>query len=213
MLSTHNLQFAYKNNVNNAFVFQDFRATAALPLLVVGASGTGKTTLLHILGGLLVPTAGSVCLHSTDITQLDARALDDFRGKNIGIITQKNYFIGALTVAQNIAAAAYFSKKKPDAAHQTYQANLLQHLQLNDKLHRLPHTLSTGEQQRVCIARALVAAPTLLLADEPTSGLDDKNCQAVIEILQEQCQRIGTTLVVVTHDARLKAHFHNYIQT
>ena len=207
MLTAKNLCFGY--DAQNTFHFPNFSASATEPLLVVGESGVGKTTLLHLIGGLLAPKTGKILIDDTDINQLKKDKLDVFRGKNIGIVSQKSLFIAALSVKENILAAPFFAHKKtpPNALF-----HLCESLNITQKLLQKPYTLSAGEQQRVAIARVLINSPKLLLADEPTSGLDDKNCHAVAQLLQNQCQALGTTLVVVTHDARLKSYFNHSLQ-
>lgn len=206
MLATKQLQFSYtRNQVMN---FPDFNLQKGEHWLLLGQSGSGKTTLLHLLGGLLSPTGGSIQIGNTELGQLRASALDQFRGKNIGIVFQKSHFVRALTIGENLALAQQLAGLKPNRER---IVELLERLNIGDKLRLKPDRLSIGEQQRAAIARALVNQAPIILADEPTSALDDHNATEVINLLEEQASALGSTLLVVTHDKRLKDRFPNQI--
>ncbi len=206
MLTTKQLQFSYtRNQVMN---FPDFNLQKGEHWLLLGQSGSGKTTLLHLLGGLLSPTSGSIQIGNTELGQLRASALDQFRGKNIGIVFQKSHFVRALTIGENLALAQQLAGLKPNRER---IVELLERLNIGDKLRLKPDRLSIGEQQRAAIARALVNQAPIILADEPTSALDDHNATEVINLLEEQAKALGSTLLVVTHDKRLKDRFPNQI--
>ena len=174
--------------------------------LLLGPSGSGKTTLLNLLAGLLRPTAGSVAVAGRDLAQLRPAELDMLRGRRIGIVFQSLHLVGALTVSGNLRLARYLAKLPNGDAE---IAGLLDTLDLADKATARPADLSQGEAQRVAIARALVNGPALLLADEPTSALDDANCQQVVALLRRQAMDHGATLLIATHDQRLKDVFPN----
>ena len=206
MLTTKQLQFSYtRNQVMN---FPDFNLQKGEHWLLLGQSGSGKTTLLHLLGGLLSPTSGSIQIGNTELGQLRASALDQFRGKNIGIVFQKSHFVRALTIGENLALAQQLAGLKPNRER---IVELLERLNIGDKLRLKPDRLSIGEQQRAAIARALINQAPIILADEPTSALDDHNATEVINLLEEQAKALGSTLLVVTHDKRLKDRFPNQI--
>jgi putative ABC transport system ATP-binding protein len=206
MLATKQLQFSYtRNQVMN---FPDFSLQKGEHWLLLGQSGSGKTTLLHLLGGLLSPTSGSIQVGNTELGQLRASALDQFRGKNIGIVFQKSHFVRALTIGENLALAQQLAGLKPNRER---IVELLERLNIGDKFRLKPDRLSIGEQQRAAIARALVNQAPIILADEPTSALDDHNATEVIDLLEEQAKALGSTLLVVTHDKRLKDRFPNQI--
>lgn len=206
MLATKQLQFSYtRNQVMN---FPDFSLQKGEHWLLLGQSGSGKTTLLHLLGGLLSPTSGSIQIGNTELGQLRASALDQFRGKNIGIVFQKSHFVRALTIGENLALAQQLAGLKPNRER---IVELLERLNIGDKFRLKPDRLSIGEQQRAAIARALVNQAPIILADEPTSALDDHNATEVIDLLEEQAKALGSTLLVVTHDKRLKDRFPNQI--
>ncbi|UCS93476.1 ATP-binding cassette domain-containing protein [Echinicola marina] len=171
-------------------------------LLVLGKSGSGKTTLLNILGGLLKPQQGTVKIDQTDIYQLRGAKLDKFRGANIGIVFQKPHILAPLTVEENLALAQFFSRKEKSATID----KILHDLGIGHKKKAKVNALSEGEAQRVSIARALVNNPKVILADEPTASLDDANAEMVIKMLKEQAHKMGSVLIIVTHDQRVKEH-------
>ena len=143
------------------------------------------------------------------MSRLNGSSLDKFRGQNIGIIFQTAHFVKALTVQENLILAQQLSGKKTD---KQLIVNVLKTLNLEHKLKSKTSELSVGEQQRVAIARALVNSPALILADEPTSALDDKNTDEVIQLLEKTASEANATLIIVTHDNRLKDYFKNQIQ-
>ena len=202
MLETKNLRFKYDNNLE--LNFPDIK-TSKENLLILGASGVGKTTLLHLLSGLLKPINGEIDLLGTKISNLKMSEMDRFRGKNIGIVFQKPHFINSLTVKENLQLAQYISKKSDKNRIQS----LLESLGIEDKANKKTQNLSQGEKQRVSIALAIVNSPKLILADEPTSSLDDLNCDKVINILKNQASKYKAKLIIITHDYRLKKHFKN----
>jgi len=207
MLSVKNIQFSYSETTK--FSYPDVYCTMNNPLLITGKSGTGKTTFLHIMAGLLKPDKGGVFINDVNLSQLPAGKLDKFRGKNIGIVFQRSHFMAALTVLDNIVLSQYFSGNK---ITRDKVKKIAERLGVNHLLNKFPSRLSQGEQQRVSIARALMNDPKVLLADEPTSSLDDENCQQVIQLLKEQSAFAGAALIIITHDGRIKESFTNSIQ-
>lgn len=171
-------------------------------IAIVGSSGSGKSTMLHLLGGLEEPTKGKVWYGDTDLYGLDDRARSVFRRQNIGFVFQSYNLIPELTAEENIALPALLDGKKADKA---YIQNIAERLDLTDRLHHLPGELSGGQQQRVAIARALSTRPRILLCDEPTGNLDSQNGTQVIELLYGLFQEMDTTLVIVTHDKSIAA--------
>ena len=207
MILTKEVVFQY--NSETQFRFPDLQCKAGETLLITGASGKGKTTLLHLLGGLLKPSSGSIFIDQIDVCLLSSKKLDHFRGQNIGLILQKAHFIASLTVLENIELASWLTDqtKKHEKAKE-----LLSLLGLEKWGSKLPTQLSVGQQQRVSIARALINEPKLLLADEPTSSLDDENATIVAQLLADLSQKYHAALIVVTHDQRLKERFKNSIE-
>ncbi|MBC7884776.1 MAG: ATP-binding cassette domain-containing protein [Saprospiraceae bacterium] len=206
MISTHNLKYKYPGGSD--IVLPDILCNPLDILLVLGSSGVGKTTLLHLLGGLLATQLGTVMINNTEISKLSGSRLDTFRGRNIGIVFQQNHFIEALTVLENVIVAQSLAGNKTD---RTAAQNLLERLNIGHKANSYIRDISQGEKQRVAIARALINQPKLILADEPTSALDDQNCKEVLLLLQEQAKAAGSALVIVTHDTRLKDVISNRV--
>ncbi len=172
--------------------------------LVLGPSGSGKTTLLNIIAGLLRPTAGTVSISGQDIGALGPGALDVFRGRHIGIVFQTLHLVSALSVADNLHLARYLAGLRRDEAR---LHGVLESLGIAGMAAARPRTLSQGEAQRVAIARAVINDPVIILADEPTSALDDGNATQVLNLLSQQADRCGATLVIATHDQRIRDRF------
>lgn len=206
MLKAQALSFAYPGA--GVMRFPDILCQKGEHWLLLGNSGSGKTTLLHLLAGLRTPSAGTVQVSDTVISTLNSSALDRFRGRHIGIVFQQSHFVRALNVEENLALAQKLAGRSID--RKTIRT-LTERLGMSHKLKSSTVRLSQGEQQRIAIARALVNEPALILADEPTSALDDGNTAEVIALLEEQARIAGATLLVVTHDARLKDRFTKQI--
>ena len=206
MIKTEALKFNYNNQVS--FNFPDISLNKNENLLIIGSSGIGKTTLLHLLAGLLQSNSGSINLYGQDISKLTQHQIDKFRGQNIGIVFQKPHFVNSLTVKENLQLAQYLGNKKDDSR----VVDILSSLDILDKENKNPKKLSQGEKQRVSIAIAIVNSPKLILADEPTSSLDDENCERVIKLLKKQASEFNAQLIVITHDNRLKKHFKKSIK-
>lgn len=174
---------------------------------IMGPSGSGKTTLLNIIGCLDKPSDGLVIVDGSDITRLSSAELTRFRRETIGLIFQQFHLIPYLTALENVMLAQYFhSIADKDEAREA-----LERVGLGDRLHHLPHQLSGGEQQRVCIARALINQPKLILADEPTGNLDRENEEIVMGLFHT-LHREGHTLIVVTHDPEIGSKGERLIQ-
>ena len=203
MIKTESLKFSYDGK--KYFDFPDINLDSGENLLIIGNSGIGKTTLLHLLAGILKPKSGSINISGTDISKFSDTELDKFRGDNIGIVFQKPHFISSLTINENLKLAQYLSPSKTSGDAK----KILESLNIKDKYQQKPNQLSEGEKQRASIALALINSPSLILADEPTSSLDDFNCDNVIKLLKKQAKDHKAQLVVITHDARLKKHFKN----
>ncbi|MES2627342.1 MAG: ATP-binding cassette domain-containing protein [Bacteroidota bacterium] len=201
MIKVQDVSFAYPGSPAR-LQFPDFSCGQGSQLLITGESGSGKTTLLGILGGLIRQTSGTVEVAATDLLKLNNSQLDQFRGKHIGFVLQEHHFIESVSVLDNLKITARI------AGNQTQPAELLELLDklgIHSKAAESPSRLSVGERQRLGIARAMVNKPAVLLADEPTSSLDSKNFQVVTDLLQREAEAGNTTLVIVTHDERMKA--------
>src|SRR5690606_5904507 len=189
--------------------FKDLGIDKGAHTLLLGNSGTGKTTFLHILTGLLKPSHGEVVILGKSIYQLNPKDLDHFRGMEIGIVFQNAHLIESLTVFENVQIAQGFAGNKTD-----YEEieNILNRLGLREQQNKYPRQLSRGQVQRVAIARALINKPALLVADEPTASLDDHHTEIVMDLLFDQAQQSNATLIVATHDQRIKHRFeHAYL--
>lgn len=169
---------------------------------ITGPSGSGKSTLLHLLSGLDRPTSGDLAYDGREIYGLLDRELSAFRRRCIGFIFQQFHLLPVLTARENILMPLLLDKKRPDEA---YLKQLTRLLGVEDRLSHLPHELSGGQQQRVAIARALIAKPEVIFADEPTGNLDSRSGQEVMELLKTIREKMGKTLVVITHDSRIAA--------
>ncbi len=164
-------------------------------LAIMGPSGSGKTTLMNIIGCLDSPTGGTVVLDGVDISTLNARKLAELRRDKIGLVFQQFHLIPYLTALENVMVAQYYHSL-PDEGE---AMAALERVGLKDRARHLPSQLSGGEQQRVCIARALINYPLLILADEPTGNLDEANERIVLELFRK-LHREGHTIIMVTHD-------------
>jgi len=162
---------------------------------IMGPSGSGKTTFLNIIGCLDSATKGSVFIKSTEITRLNQTKLTRFRRENIGLIFQQYHLIPYLTTLENVMMAQYFYGIK----NENKAREVLKRVGLEHRLNHIPSHLSGGEQQRVCIARALINEPKILLADEPTGNLDQKNGEIVLNLIKE-LHRDGHTIILITHN-------------
>lgn len=167
---------------------------------IMGPSGSGKSTLLHLLSGLDHPTSGSLTYDGRELYGMSDRELSVFRRQRIGFIFQQFNLLPVLTAQENIAMPVLLDKKQPDME---YLGELAKLLGISERLTHLPHELSGGQQQRVAIARALIAKPDVIFADEPTGNLDSKSGGEVMEMLRNIREKMGKTLVIITHDIRI----------
>ena len=164
---------------------------------LVGGSGTGKTTLLHLIAGILTPDGGKILVDNVDVAALDEAARDVFRGRNIGYVFQTHHLLGGFTALENVLLGMSFTGRAHDPK---WARHLLEEVGLGDRLSYKPDRLSVGQQQRVAVARALANRPRLVLADEPTGALDPRNAQAVLELIRKLCTEVGASLLLVSHD-------------
>lgn len=203
MFKIRNLRHVY--NDTDVLQIRDWYSEQGEHWLVLGPSGSGKTTLLHILAGILKPSYGEVLVAGQPLTKLKPRELDRFRARHVGIVLQQLHLVDSLTVQGNVLLAQFFSRLPRDPER---VREVLADLGLEDKAHAYPHELSFGQAQRVAVARAVVNRPTLLLADEPTSNLDDERCMQTLDLLEAQAAACRATLLIATHDQRIKSRFH-----
>ncbi|MBL7766542.1 MAG: ABC transporter ATP-binding protein [Chitinophagaceae bacterium] len=169
---------------------------------IIGSSGAGKSTLLHIMGTLDTPDSGKVFLEGVDVFSLSQRKLADFRNRKIGFVFQFHHLLPEFSALENVSVPSWIagtSKKETEIR----AMELLDRMQLKDRVHHKPHELSGGEQQRVAIARALINNPSVVLADEPTGNLDSQNSEAIFALIKDLRADLKQTFVLVTHNPEL----------
>lgn len=179
-------------------------------LSVEGASGVGKSTLLHVLGTLDTPTSGQIRFEGQDITRLSPARLDEFRGRRIGFVFQFHHLLPEFTALENVMMPALIQRVSRREARRGAE-DLLSRVGLADRLTHKPGELSGGEQQRVALVRALVMRPSLLLADEPTGNLDTRISEEMHELFFDFNRAFGTTMLIVTHNPELAAQMERRV--
>jgi putative ABC transport system ATP-binding protein len=188
----------------------DLEVKAGEFLSIIGPSGSGKSTLFHIIGALTPPTSGRVRVADKDLDAMTDAERTRMRRRTVGFVFQKFNLLPNLTARDNIAVARYLggADSKPDAPFE----DVLKLLGIAQRLDHKPNALSGGEQQRIAIARAIVNHPAILLADEPTGNLDTENSKAVLEIMRDLNQRLGQTILMITHNPEAAAYGHRTVQ-
>ena len=176
-------------------------------LAIIGASGSGKTSLLHLISGLLKATQGQIVFEGVHVEQMQEQERDRWRAENIGYIFQRFNLLDSLTVEENILAANFFARHTVTAEAKIRTKRLLKLVGLESKMAFMPSRLSMGEQQRVAIVRAIINQPKLILADEPTASLDSENRQIVLQLLKTVCQKQNSSLLLSTHDQAVIKEF------
>jgi lipoprotein-releasing system ATP-binding protein len=180
----------------------DMDVLAGEEIAIVGQSGTGKSTLLHILGSLETPSSGKVYFEGQDLFALGERALADFRNLKLGFVFQFHYLLADFSALENVMMPAMIARM-PDREAEHRATEVLELVGLGDKLGRRPAELSGGEQQRVAVARAVVLRPRLVLADEPTGNLDPQTAEEIHQLFHKLNRQLGITLVIATHNESL----------
>lgn len=181
-----------------------FQLAVGEQVALIGQSGGGKTTLLHLLAGLMVPDRGSIRIAGTELTRVSEQGRDRFRAANIGYVFQTFNLLPAFTAIENVKLGMSFGHGSVDAGR---AASLLDRVGLSDRANYRPSQLSVGQQQRVAIARSLAGKPKLLLADEPTANVDPGSAETVLELIRTSCRDEGISLLLVTHDMTVAKRF------
>ena len=202
MLSIRNLRHEYDGRT--VLSIPSWDVAAGENTLVLGPSGSGKSTLIGAISGLLTPTAGRVEVAGEEVTAMRAVKRDAFRARHIGLVPQTLHLISVLDVRGNLRLARRLAGLAPDEA---WLEACLASLGIAQVAGHKAANLSVGEAQRVAIARAVAARPRLILADEPTSALDDASCERALGLLLDQASACGATLVIATHDHRIRDRF------
>jgi len=204
VIACNNLSKTFSEGSSSLTVLRDV-ALAVQPgerIAIVGASGSGKTTLLQLLGGLDVPTTGSVEIAGEDVAKLSETARGMLRNRALGFVYQFHHLLPEFSALENVAMPLLIRRTPVDQAQQQ-ATQLLQRVGLGERLSHRPGQLSGGERQRAAIARALVTKPQVVLADEPTGNLDGGNAQQVFDLMLELNREFNTALVIVTHATEL----------
>ena len=211
MIALDNLNFEYPQTGFRLAV-ESLEIARGEKVAVVGPSGSGKTTLLNLIAGILIPDSGSVTVNDIQVSQLSDAQRRNFRIANVGFVFQQFELIGYLSVFDNIRLAYLINNSLSETAETGERVKqLAEAVGIADKLRRPIHQLSQGEQQRVAICRALLTNPDLILADEPTGNLDPDNKQRILDVLFEQVDHGGQTLLVVTHDMEIVERFERQV--
>jgi putative ABC transport system ATP-binding protein len=211
MIAVNNMLFRYRGNGFELRI-PDLVIMKGEKVAIVGPSGTGKTTLINLLAGILVPESGSIKMEGLDFADLAVEDRQDFRAVRIGLVFQEFELLEYLKVLDNILLPYRISPVlELDKAVIQRARQLAQDVGLGNKLHRFPRYLSQGERQRSAVCRALVTRPALLFGDEPTGNLDPRNRDHVMDILFDYCDKTEAPLIVVTHDAELIQRFDRSI--
>ena len=187
---------------------ESFELGDAEQVALVGGSGTGKTTLLHLIAGILAPDGGRIVIDGVDVAALGEAQRDIFRGQSIGYVFQTHHLLPGFTALENVLLGMSFTGRPHDP---NWARLLLEEVGLSDRLHYKPDRLSVGQQQRVAVARALANRPKLVLADEPTGALDPRNAQAVLELIRKLCTEVGASLLLVSHDPTITGQFSRVV--
>jgi len=211
LISIQNLSKSYRvgDVTVDALRGVDLEVRAGEFLSICGPSGSGKSTLFHILGGLTPPSGGSVSIEGIDLAGMTDGGRTEMRKTKVGFVFQKYNLLPTLSARDNIAIARHIAGKPLE--HDVWFAEVLDLLGISGRLDHKPRAMSGGEQQRVAIARAIVNHPAILLADEPTGNLDTKNSDTVLNVLRGLNERLGQTILMITHNPDAAAYGHRIV--
>jgi len=213
ILITKNLHKTYTNGPQKVEVIKgiDLEVAVGEVVVIIGPSGVGKSTLLHLIGGLDKPTAGEVIIDDNDLFALNDRDLAIFRNRSIGFVFQFHHLLPEFTAFENVMIPGMMYRKDLSVVQQEAR-NILSDVGLAERLNHKPTQLSGGEQQRVAVARALINKPKLILADEPTGNLDKRNSEALYKLILSLNERLNQTFIIVTHNELMARHANRVIE-
>ena len=212
MLTIDSLTKSYQDPDGNRSQILDiphFEVAAGQQVVIRGASGGGKTTLLNIIAGILTADTGEIVFEGTHVERLSEGGRDRYRAAKIGYVFQTFNLLDGFSALENVRLSMSFGRKKTDPAR---AEALLRRVGLGDRLHHRPKQLSVGQQQRVSVARALANKPRLLLADEPTANVDPANQQVIIDLMREVCREEDVALLLVTHSDYVSSQFDDVVR-
>lgn len=218
MLSLEGVKFRWPGQAFDIVDIDELQLAPSEHLFVRGSSGSGKTTLLNLLAGVHTPSQGTIRLLDTDLGGLSSSRRDQFRADHIGVVFQQFNLLPYLSTIENVTLSCAFSARKRARATETTDVEstarrLLGALNLNDEFHHAPVSkLSVGQQQRVAVARALIGGPEIIIADEPTSALDADNRDRFLDLLFQEVEAQGCTLIFVSHDPELAERFSRTLE-
>lgn len=208
MLRIKDLRKSYLNSNNERFDIiniPSFELNDGGQIAISGESGSGKSTFLNLVSGIVSPDSGSIIFNNTDLTKLSGSETDKFRAKNIGYVFQTFNLLQGFTALENVMLGMMFSGK----LDKNRAIRALDKAGLSERINNKPSELSVGEQQRAAVARAIVNYPVMILADEPTANLDSRNSGMVIELIKELCKEEKIALIIVSHEADVINKFQN----
>ncbi len=208
MLKIQNLRKTFSNSENEKFDIINipfFEMNDIDQTAIIGESGSGKSTFLNLISGIVSSDSGEILFNDTNITKLSGSKMDKFRAKNIGYVFQTFNLLQGFTALENVMLGMMFCGK----ADKNMSLKALDKVGLSERINNKPSELSVGEQQRVAVARAIVNSPGMILADEPTANLDRKNSGMVIELIKELCLKEKIALIIVSHESDITGKFKN----
>lgn len=208
MLTIQNLRKTFSNSENEKFDIINipfFEMNNNEQIAIIGESGSGKSTFLNLISGIVNSDSGEILFNDTNITKLSGSKMDKFRAKNIGYIFQTFNLLQGFSALENVMLGMMFCGK----ADKNRSLSALDKVGLSKRINNKPSELSVGEQQRVAVARAIVNSPGMILADEPTANLDRKNSGMVIELIKELCSMEKIALIIVSHESDITGKFNN----
>ena len=213
ILDIHGLTKTYQSGPQTVEVIKgiDLEIQQGEIVIIMGPSGVGKSTLLHLIGGLDKPTSGSVTINDTNIFELENSKLAHFRNSSVGFVFQFHHLLPEFSALENLMIPGMIRKNNPEEI-KSKAIDLLEKVDLSDRINHRPSQLSGGEQQRVAVARALVNQPKLVLADEPTGNLDKRNSESLYNLILDLNKSLNQTFIIVTHNEMMTRNANKVIE-